>query len=117
MSDPFYRSPEWRRLRAAVLERQPVCQTPGCRKPSVAVDHIVPRSRGGADTLANLRGLCIQCHNQRRQGGEPRAKGCDAAGVPRDPRHWWNTENLSGLGGRTVVGLRAELVRKPKGGR
>lgn len=104
MSDPFYRSREWRELRAYVLKRDPTCRTPGCGKPSVAVDHIVQRAKGGADHPSNLRGLCIPCHNQRRQGGEPRA-WCDAEGRPRQPGHWWNQpRNLSGLGGQTDCG-------------
>ncbi len=104
MSDPFYRSKAWHRLRSIVLRDQPVCATPGCGKPSVAVDHIVQRAKGGADDPSNLRGLCIPCHNSRRHGGEPRAKGCHADGTPADPRHWWNEGNLSGLGGATVQG-------------
>ncbi|MFL1461349.1 HNH endonuclease [Roseococcus sp. DSY-14] len=106
MSDPFYRSREWRELRAACLARQPHCATPGCLERAVVADHIIPRSRGGADALHNLRGLCLRCHNQRRQGGEPRAWTA-ASGQPMDPRHWWNQPgagNLSGLGAGTVWG-------------
>jgi hypothetical protein len=113
MSDPFYRSPAWRRLRAACLERQPTCATPGCGRASVAADHIVPRSKGGADTLANLRGLCLQCHNQRRQGGEPRAKGCDAAGNPRDLRHWWNADKSLRAGGLDRLGAQSAVSSDP----
>jgi hypothetical protein len=90
MSDAFYRSKEWRALRAEVLRRQPTCTTPGCGARAVAVDHIQPRAKGGPDTLANLRGLCIQHHNMRRRGGEPRLVGCDATGAPLDPGHWWH---------------------------
>ena len=91
----YYGTAAWKRLRAEVLRRQPVCATPGCGLRAVHVDHIVPRSKGGADALPNLRGLCPQCHNMRRQGGEPRAKGCDVHGNPRDATHWWKAENLS----------------------
>lgn len=98
MSDPFYRSKAWHRLRCIVLERDPVCASPGCGQRSVAVDHIIERARGGPDHESNLRGLCTQCHNARRRGREPRATGCDADGTPRDLTHWWNRENLSGLG-------------------
>jgi 5-methylcytosine-specific restriction endonuclease McrA len=90
MSDPFYRTETWRRLRAACLRRDPVCTTPGCGAPATEADHITPRAKGGADALWNLRGLCKPCHGQRRRGGEPRARGCDESGQPRDPGHWWN---------------------------
>jgi len=91
MSDPFYRSATWRRLRAEVLRWHPLCDTPGCSARAVVADHIVPRAKGGPDTLGNLRGLCIPCHNQRRHGGEPAVRGCKADGTPLDPRHWWNS--------------------------
>lgn len=94
MSDAFYRSKEWKALRAEVLRRQPTCTTPGCGARAVAVDHVTQRSKGGPDTLGNLRGLCIPCHNQRRRGGEPRVRGCDATGAPLDPSHWWNGETV-----------------------
>lgn len=90
MSDPYYRSRAWKLLRAECLRRQPTCSTPGCGAQAVAVDHIQPRAKGGPDTLRNLRGLCIQHHNQRRRGGEPRVIGCDASGSPLDPGHWWH---------------------------
>ena len=108
MSSPFYRSRAWLQLRAECLRRQPKCATPGCGQRSVVADHITPRSKGGADALHNLRGLCVQCHNQRRQGGEPKA-WVASDGRPRDPAHWWNVSpretNLSGLGARTVMGV------------
>lgn len=91
MSSAFYRSAEWRRLRAECLRRQPVCVTPGCGKPATVADHIVPRSKGGADSLANLRGVCAACHNSRtaRGNGALRVRGCDASGWPLDPGHAW----------------------------
>lgn len=90
MSDSFYRSKAWKEMRAVVLRCQPTCSTPGCGARAVAVDHIQPRAKGGADSLANLRALCIPCHNQRRRGGEPRVKGCDPTGQPLDSGHWWH---------------------------
>lgn len=102
MSAPFYRSAEWRRLRAAVLARDPVCATRGCGRKSTHADHIVPRARGGGDTLDNLRGACASCHNRRSAAGNAplRAIGCDARGRPLDPADPWaeSVENLSGSG-------------------
>jgi 5-methylcytosine-specific restriction endonuclease McrA len=57
----FYKTAFWKRLRAACLKRDRKCTTPGCTERAVVADHIVPRSKGGADTLENLRGLCIRC--------------------------------------------------------
>ena len=103
MSEAFYRSRVWLALRAEVLRRQPMCATPGCGARAVAVDHVIPRAKGGPDTLANLRGLCEHHHNMRRRGGEPFMRGCDPSGAPLDPGHWWNREtvlkNSSELGG------------------
>lgn len=93
MTDPYYRSTEWRALRAAVLRRDPICKTPSCGRPSQHADHIKPRSRGGTDTMGNLRGLCWSCHSRvTRQGNNKPLglKGCDADGAPLDPNHPWN---------------------------
>lgn len=93
MSDPYYRTAEWRELRAACLRREPICRTPGCGQRASHADHIVPRTKGGADSLRNLRGLCATCHSRvTRKGnvGALPATGCDAAGTPHDPTHWWN---------------------------
>jgi len=87
----FYGTQAWRRLAAECIARQPVCATPGCGEASRHADHITPRAQGGADALGNLRALCIRCHGTRFGGREPKAKGCDAAGNPRDPGHWWRS--------------------------
>lgn len=98
MSDPFYRSREWRELRERRLRIDGgLCVVPGCGKRATHVDHIVSRRDGGRDTIANLRSLCAGHDNQikeaatgkRRSGGVLHVKGCDAQGAPRDPGHWW----------------------------
>jgi hypothetical protein len=111
MSDPFYRTAQWRRLRAAALMRDPVCVTPGCSQAARVADHIVPRRQGGADSLDNLRCLCIECHNQRSHGGEPTVRGCDAAGKPNDPTHWWNRPRLQNRSGLTPANRRPPARR------
>jgi 5-methylcytosine-specific restriction endonuclease McrA len=76
--DPFYQSKEWKALRLAALKRDHFhCTTPGCRAWAKRVDHIVPRRKGGPDTLANLRSLCPNCDNKMMQGsdGERRNAG------------------------------------------
>jgi len=61
----------WRKLRAMVLNEQPICQH--CRREAATeVDHIVPLSRGGENTMENLQGLCKSCHSRktaREDGG------------------------------------------------
>ena len=122
MSAAFYRSGEWRRLRKAVLARDPVCASRGCGRPSSHADHIVPRSRGGADTLVNLRGACQSCHNRRSaRGNAPlRAVGCLPDGSPRDPADPWygGTQDEKSLmaGGKDRLGSRAR-TKFPHGGR
>lgn len=95
MTDPFYLSPFWRRLRAAALRRDGNrCIVCGAR--AVVVDHVVSRRRGGPDALNNLRSLC-RAHDQqvkerpdgwRKNGGV--FKGCDPSGTPSDPNHPWH---------------------------
>lgn len=110
----FYDTQAWRRLRAACIAQHPVCATAGCGQRSVVADHVIPRSQGGADSLANLVGRCITCHNARRGTAEPKLRGCDANGMPRDRGHWWYApaagvatsyaKNRSGLGRGTAWG-------------
>ncbi len=102
--NPFYRSQAWRRLRATALRRDGYrCTTKGCGSAErLTVDHIVARPRDAqgvtpADVLGNLRTLCASCDasikegsdGRRRRGGVIQVRGCDAAGVPRDPDHPW----------------------------
>lgn len=60
----------WRRVRALVLERDPICRLCG-QRPSVDVDHIRSKRAGGTDSLDNLRGVCHGCHSVKtaRQDG------------------------------------------------
>jgi 5-methylcytosine-specific restriction endonuclease McrA len=96
----YYRTPEWRRLRQAALDRDlHTCTVPGCGDRAVVVDHIVSRTRGGADVLENLRSLCREHDNQikedaagvRRRGGLTVVRGCGVDGTPLDPGHWWRS--------------------------
>ena len=72
----------WDKLRAQVLERdlglcQP-CQRAGRDTPGTEVDHVIPRSKGGADSLANLVVACVRCNQ---------AKGTDVWDVKIRPRY------------------------------
>jgi 5-methylcytosine-specific restriction endonuclease McrA len=58
----------WRKLRAQVLKRdRHTCRW--CGAPATHADHLVPVSKGGPDTLANVVASCATC-NQRR-GNRP----------------------------------------------
>jgi 5-methylcytosine-specific restriction enzyme A len=96
--DPFYRSALWLRRRQAVIQRDGGrCVVPGCGAKAVVVDHIVSRRNGGSNLLSNLRCLCPEHDNQikerpdgkRRNGGKAFVRGCDADGLPTDPKHHW----------------------------
>ena len=64
------RATMWRKLRAAVVERDHnACQDCGrglthLPKWYTEVHHIIPRIRGGGDHPANLKTLCVECHRK-----------------------------------------------------
>lgn len=98
MTDPYYLTKTWRRLREArLLMDAHTCVVPGCGQRATHVDHIIARRAGGADTLANLRSLCREHDQQvkerpsgaRANRGKLVARGCHADGSPRDPSHPW----------------------------
>jgi 5-methylcytosine-specific restriction endonuclease McrA len=62
-----YCSQGWKAARREVLLRDAYqCQMCGaCVSGKRAhVDHIVPKSKGGSDEVANLRTLCVSCHSK-----------------------------------------------------
>lgn len=64
--------PVWK-LRLFVLERDfYVCQDPGCGQAATEVDHIVPRRKGGTDSLDNLQSLCKPHHSAKTQREDAR---------------------------------------------
>ena len=68
-SDPYYRSQQWRELRTQALKRDRYrCIIPGCASTHrLTVDHIISRRKGGPDTLANVRTLCIGHDSQMKE--------------------------------------------------
>lgn len=72
MSKHSSRDAEWERLRTQVLARDPICVY--CKvQPSTHVDHIVPKSRGGEDSLDNCVGSCSTCN--LRKGAKTVVRG------------------------------------------
>ena len=65
----FYKSAQWRAVRAVFLREHPVCGLCAARGRVVAavvVDHVVPVKDGGARfDAANLQALCVTCHNRK----------------------------------------------------
>lgn len=51
-----------------VLARDPVCKIGilcGGMALATEADHIVPKSKGGTDLMANLQGACHACHSHK----------------------------------------------------
>ena len=86
----------WQKARAAFLLAHPccvMCEQMGRLSPATVVDHIRPHR--GDRTLfwdrANWQPLCKAHHDGAKQQAEKGRglRGCDADGVPLDPRHPW----------------------------
>lgn len=74
--------PRWRKLRNAILAREPLCRP--CRElgritAAAEVDHITPKSAGGTDATDNLQPICKRCHTEKTQREARRAKQCESA--------------------------------------
>ncbi len=69
----------WRKLRNAVLAREPlcrVCNQAGRIKAADAVDHITPKFEGGTDAFENLQPICEACHAKKTAAEARRAQQC-----------------------------------------
>ncbi len=94
----WYRSRQWREIRARFLEDHPQCED--CGAEATVVDHI--RSHRGDAALfwsrENWQPLCKSCHDRKtatEDGGFGNAKGrlketTAEDGFPSDPSHPWN---------------------------
>ena len=62
-----YCSAAWRRTRLAVIARDMgICQLCGLLVTgSPDIDHIVEKSKGGDESMSNLRTTCHSCHARR----------------------------------------------------
>jgi hypothetical protein len=129
MTDPYYGSAAWKKLRAQRLHLDNYrCVI--CSAPAKVVDHKVRRkSSAGMDNpgLDGLRSLCDRCDRavkegksgERGRGGV--APGCDASGMPLDPAHpWWcgtgkSEPSATTPGGTSIA--KTKLGRPPLRGR
>jgi 5-methylcytosine-specific restriction enzyme A len=53
----------WQQRRKAGLIREPKCAV--CGKPGTDRDHIISKSKGGADLDYNIQTLCSGCHKSK----------------------------------------------------
>lgn len=92
-------SAAWAKLRAKVLERDPLCRhcwDLGLIVMATEVDH---RNNDPSDNrLENLQGLCASHHaiKTRQDYGATVKHGCDIHGMPLDPDHPWNRQHAMG---------------------
>ncbi|MGM1016969.1 MAG: HNH endonuclease [Actinomycetota bacterium] len=56
-----------------------------CAKTASTIDHILPRSRGGADSWENLVACCLRCNNVKSDR-TPQEMGWQLRVTPRPPR-------------------------------
>lgn len=83
----------YRQLRAAILAANPICHI--CGQPGAdSIDHEIPRSAGGQNTLGNLRSAHLSCNSAKgdRLPGQP-AGGTTGrttqVAYPTNTRDWW----------------------------
>jgi 5-methylcytosine-specific restriction endonuclease McrA len=97
----YYGSVTWRRLSRAYLRLRPYCEADqheaSCNGRSSTVDHIRPRSAGGADTFANFQALSGPCHGAKtaadRRERDAQAAASTPAAIPEG-----RTEHRGGHG-------------------
>jgi 5-methylcytosine-specific restriction endonuclease McrA len=63
--DPFYATPEWRRLQSQVIREEPVCRRCG-QAASTDAAHIIARKQRPDLALerSNVEGSCHRCHSR-----------------------------------------------------
>lgn len=64
MSQHSSRGAKWEALRKAVLERDAyICHYDQAM--ATTVDHLIPKSQGGEDTMDNLVACCVRCNARK----------------------------------------------------
>jgi 5-methylcytosine-specific restriction endonuclease McrA len=63
----------WQRLSAAVLRRdRHVCHY--CGGQATTADHIVPKAKGGTDSMDNLVAACLSCNGSKGDNAQPKPR-------------------------------------------
>lgn len=80
-------------------------------------DHVVPRSRGGADTWTNVVAACRRC-NQRKGSRLPGEAGMDILAIPYQPNtaEWLALINSDRIRGDQMEFLRPQFSRNARWG-
>lgn len=79
---------EWERTRARILERAGgLCECEDCKRLgrvrlATEVDHIRPKSHGGADDEDNLQAINVECHKAKTLRERRKPKRRDAPAAP-----------------------------------
>ncbi len=102
----FYDRRVWRdRVQPLQLAREPLCRmckAAGRIQPATQVDHVMPIDEGGDPVdEANLQSLCDEHHGMktRQEHGATNVRwGCDANGLPLDPKHPWRGRGAKSSG-------------------
>jgi 5-methylcytosine-specific restriction endonuclease McrA len=71
----LYFTPEWRKLRAEQLKRDPWCRMHAAKGEQVGASHVdhIKAHRGNRALFfdaTNLQSLCVSCHNKVKQAHE-----------------------------------------------
>ena len=106
----------WRKLRASVLQEQPMCadcEARGLLVPASEVHHI--NDDACDNTRSNLVGLCKQCHSRHtaHDQGFNVPMGCDVTGKPLNPHHHWNNATETNLVRPVVSPVCQPLLKSP----
>lgn len=71
------------------------CQYCGRTKSDLTIDHVIPRSRGGADTWENLVTACNSC-NSKKGNRTPEEAGMKLISKPKKPNHIFLLKQFAG---------------------
>lgn len=84
-NNQFYASARWRKVRQLHLDAEPLCRhckQAGRLTAATHVDHITPRSAGGADFEdSNLQSLCKPCHEAKSRRESAGGGGAKIFGI------------------------------------